>query len=59
MSVSESKVVSLWEKAYKQNVQNKFLTKTEACQMIANQLGLDYKAINIILKNRHEFHLIQ
>lgn len=58
MSVSESKVVSLWEKAYKQNVKNKFLTKLEACKMIANELGLDYKSISIILKNRHELHFI-
>ncbi len=53
MSVSESKVVSLWEKTYKPNVENKFLTAMEAFNMIANELNLDYRiVINILQKGK-------
>jgi len=58
MSVPESKVVSLWEKTYKQHVKNNLITKLEAFIMIANELNIDYKAITAILKKRHDIHLI-
>lgn len=50
MSVSESKVVSLWEKTYKTNVEKKFLTALEAFSMMANELNIDYRIVMRILQ---------
>jgi len=58
MSVLESQVVSLWEKAYKNNVNNRFLTKLEAFNMIANELNIDYGSIIKILKNKYNIQYI-
>lgn len=58
MSAKESKVLSLWEKAYKQNVKNRYLTQSEAFGMIANELNLDAKSTTDILKGRYGFHVV-
>ena len=50
MSVSESKVISLWEKTYKPHVENKFLTTLEAFNMIANELNIDNRIVISILQ---------
>lgn len=53
MGVQESKVLSLWEKAYQKHVDNGLITKLEAFIMIANELNIDYQAIIKILKNKY------
>lgn len=35
-----SEIKELWENSYKKLVTNYFLTKCEACEMIANQLNI-------------------
>ena len=51
MGSKKSRVLNLWEKNYKENVQNRFLTEFEAVNMIANELNLDKKTAKTILQD--------
>lgn len=51
MSSKKSRVINLWEKVYKQNVKNRFITEFEALNMLANELNLDKKTAKTILQN--------
>lgn len=54
MGSKKSRVLNLWEKNYKESVQNRFLTEFEAVNMIANELNMDKKTAKTILQDSRQ-----